>query len=200
MKPHHLAFAAAFAVTACGPLVQIGGNAKPPQSLLVITATATPRPPGGPVKAADTIAVEIPVVPAALQTLRLPVSTSATETTYLVGADWAEQPNRQFQRLLADTITATGQPVVDVHQMNIVPARTLTGTLRDFGVDASDPLAMVVHVRYDAQLAGPRSASVALRRFETSEPVPSTAPTVVAAALNRAANRVAADVAEWVAK
>ncbi|PZN93626.1 MAG: hypothetical protein DCF31_11950 [Alphaproteobacteria bacterium] len=89
------------------------------------------------------------------------------------------------------------QAVIDTRQSNISPARTLTGTLRDFGVDARDPAAPVVRVRYDAQIAAPRAAEVALRRFEVSEPVADTDPVTVAAALNRAANRVAADVAGW---
>lgn len=197
MKPPYLAMATAFALTACGPLVQIGGNAKAPASLLTLTATAAPRAPGGPVRSADTIAVEVPAVPAALQTLRLPVTTSATEVTYLTGATWAEQPARQFQRLLADTLAAAGQPVVDLRQGNITSARTLTGTLRDFGLDVRDPAVPVVRVRYDAQIAAPRAAEVALRRFETTEPVANETPVAVAAALNRASNRIAADIADW---
>ncbi|WP_205599585.1 ABC-type transport auxiliary lipoprotein family protein, partial [Sandarakinorhabdus rubra] len=59
--------------------------------------------------------------------------------------------------------------------------------------------APLVRVRYDAQLAGPRSGgSVALRSFVAEEPVASQQPAAVAAALNRAANRVASDVASWV--
>ncbi len=197
MKPGLIALAGAVALAACGPLVQIGGNAKPPASLLTLTATATPATPGGPVHSSDTMAVDVPAVPAALQTLRVPVTTSATEITYLVGAIWSEQPNRQFQRLLSDTLSAAGQPVVDLHQGAIAPARTLTGTLRDFGLDMRDPAAPVVRVRYDAQIAAPRAANVSLRRFEATEAVGSEAPTAVAAALNRAANKVAAQVAAW---
>jgi cholesterol transport system auxiliary component len=137
-----------------------------------------------------------------LQTTRVPVVSSATEVTYLVGADWAEQPARQFQRVLADTLAAAGQPVVDLRQGAVAPARTLSGTLRDFGLDVRDPAAPVVRVRYDAQLASPRGApgtTVSLRRFDASEPADDKSPVAVAAALNRAANRVAADVAAWVA-
>jgi cholesterol transport system auxiliary component len=59
--------------------------------------------------------------------------------------------------------------------------------------------APVVRVRYDAQLAGPRSSgTVALRSFVVEEKVTSQQPAVVAAALNRAANRLAGEVAAWV--
>jgi cholesterol transport system auxiliary component len=184
----------------CGPLVQIGGNAPVPQSLLTITATAAPRAYAGPAKQGDSIGVELPGVPATLQTLRIPVTTSASEVSYLVGATWAEQPNRQFQRLLADTLAATGIPVIDVRQSNLAPARRLTGTLRDFGLDVRDVLQPVVRVRYDAQLADPRTpGALLLRRFETVEPAADQRPAAIAAALDRAANRIAADVAGWAA-
>ena len=187
-------------LSGCGPLVQIGGNAPIPQSLLTITASATPRAYDGPSRQGDTIGVELPGVPATLQTLRLPVTTSASEVTYLVGATWAEQPNRQFQRLLADTLAASGIPVIDVRQSNLAPARRLTGSLREFGLDVRDPGQPQVRIRYDAQLADPRAPqALLLRRFEASEPAADQRPAAVAAALNRAANRVAADVAGWTA-
>lgn len=198
MKPILAALPALLALAACGPLVQIGGNATPPQSLLTLTATAVPLPYAGPVERGATIAVDVPGVPAALQTLRVPVTTTDTEITYLVGAAWAEQPNRQFQRLLADTLTAGGLAVVDVRQSGVAPGRNLTGSLREFGLDVRDPAAPMVRVRYDAQLAGPRaSPNVTLRRFEASAPAADQSPVAVAAALNTAANRVAGEVADW---
>ena len=183
----------------CGPLVQIGGNSRPPASLLTLSATTPPAPYAGSAAAAATSGVETPAVPLLLQTLRLPVTTNATEVTYLVGANWAEQPNRQFQRLLADTLTARGLAVVDARQARTPPARSLTGTLGVFGLDVSDPQAPVVRVRFDAQFSGKRTApTVMLRRFDAVEPVTEQTPVAVATALNRAANRVALDVAAWV--
>lgn len=189
----------AIVLAGCGPLVQIGGNAPPATSLLTLSATTPPKPYAGPMQASATLAVEIPAVPLILQTLRLPVTTNATETTYLVGASWAEQPNRQFQRLLADTLSARGIGIVDARQAGIPPARSLTGSLGAFGLDVTDPLNPVVRVRYDAQVSGSRTApTVLLRRFDASEPAPVQTPVAIAAALNRAANRVALDVAAWV--
>jgi cholesterol transport system auxiliary component len=187
------------AVTACGPLVQIGGNAPAPQSLLTLSATTAPVAYAGPVASSTTLGIETPAVPATLQTLRIPVTTTATEVTYLVGATWAEQPNRQFQRLLAETLAAKGIAIIDTRQSRTPPARSLTGALIVFGLDVSDPAAAVVRVRYDAQVAGKRTApTVLLRRFDATEAVATQTPVAVAAALNRAANRVAVDVAAWV--
>ena len=191
--------AAGLATAGCGPLVQIGGNSPPAASLLTLSATTPPTAYAGPAAAATTVGVEIPAVPMTLQTLRLPVANNATEVTYLVGATWAEQPNHQFQRLLADTLSAKGVAVIDTRQARTPPARSLTGTLRSFGLDVSDPSNPVVRVRYDAQLAGSRTApNVMLRRFDAEEPVAAQTPVAVAGALNRAANRVAIDVAAWV--
>jgi cholesterol transport system auxiliary component len=191
----------ALALAACGPLVQIGGNTPAPDSLLTLRATAEPRPYAGPASAGTALGVTLPLVPGTLQTLRLPVTTSDTEVLYLAKASWAEQPNRQFQRLLADTLASAGLAVVDSRQSTAAPARSLTGTLREFGLDVRNPGAPVVRVRYDAQIAAPgdRTAPLLLRRFDASEPVPNQTPTAVAAALNRAANRLAADVALWAA-
>lgn len=198
MKPILVAFAFILTLAGCGPLVQIGGNDKAPASLLTLTATAVPAAQGGAANRADTIGVELPGVPAVLQTLRLPVTTSPSEVSYLLGATWAEQPNRQFQRLLADTISARGIAVIDIRQSSIAPARRLTGTLHSFGMDVSDPSAPVVRVRFDAQIANPRAPqTVMLRRFETTEPAVDQRPVAVAKALNRAANRIADDVATW---
>ncbi len=189
----------ALVLAGCGPLVQIGSTDKPPVSLLTLSATTPPATYAGPAPTSATVAVEVPAVPLPLQTLRLPVTTSAIEVRYLTGATWAEQPNRQFQRLLADTLAAKGVPVVDPRQTRTPPARTLTGTLSRFGLDVSDPASPVVRVRYDAQLGSSRTApTVMLRRFDAEEPVAAQTPVAVAAALNRAANRVAVDVAAWV--
>lgn len=203
MKPNHLGLIAAVTACAtlasCGPIVQIGGNDKAPVSLLTLTATAQPGTASdAPVKRTDTIGIEVPGVPTVLQTLRLPVVTSPTEVSYLLGATWAEQPNRQFQRLLADTLTASGHAVVDLRQSPVRPENSLGGTLRSFGLDVQDPANPVVRVRFDAQIVNPRAPqAVRLRRFETTEPALDQRPAAVAAALNRAANRVAGDVSTW---
>ena len=184
-------------LAACGPLVQLGGNAPAPDALLVIRSTAPPPEYAGPAPLAETLGIAVPDVPAELQTLRLPVQLSNATVQYLAGASWSEQPNRQFQRLLADTLAGAGVAVLDTRGGAIAPARSLTGHLREFGLDVRG--SAVVRVRYDAQLAGPRGAgSVALKSFIAEEPVASQQPAAVAAALNRAANRLAGEVAAWV--
>ncbi|WP_164157596.1 ABC-type transport auxiliary lipoprotein family protein, partial [Sandarakinorhabdus rubra] len=119
----------------CGPLVQLGGNAPAPESLLVVRSTAPPPDYAGPAALADTLGIAVPDVPAELQTLRLPVQVTNATVQYLAGASWSEQPNRQFQRLLADTLAGAGVPVLDTRGGGVAPARALTGHLREFGLD-----------------------------------------------------------------
>lgn len=187
----------ALLLAACGPIVQVGGNAPAPDALLVLKSNAPLPDYSGPAAVGDTLGVAVPDVPAELQTLRLPVQVTDTTVQYLAGASWSEQPARQFQRLLADTLAGSGVPVLDTRGGNVAPARQLTGHLREFGLDVRG--AARVKVRYDAQLAGPRGAgTVALKSFVAEEPVSSQQPAAVAAALNRAANRLAIEVAGWV--
>ncbi|MFZ4383299.1 MAG: ABC-type transport auxiliary lipoprotein family protein, partial [Sandarakinorhabdus sp.] len=151
----------AMALPACGPLVQIGGNAPAPAALLVLRSDAPPPAWAGPTALADTLAVAVPDVPAELQTLRLPVQVDGASVQYLAGASWSEQPNRQFQRLLGDRLAAAGIAVLDSRGGTVAAARLLTGHLREFGLDVRGNAqggAAMVRVRYDAQLAGPRSA------------------------------------------
>ena len=180
----------------CGPLVQIGGNAVPPDALYTISATAPAAVPVGhvPVDLERAVSVDVPSVPGALQTLRIPVVVSDTAIQYLQAAQWSEQPNRLFQRLLADTLTHSGIAVLDQRSSGTLGGRRLTGQLLAFGVDTRD--AQVVRVRYDATLTG--SGGVRQRRFEREVPLAMVDGNAVAAALNSAANAVAVDVSQWI--
>lgn len=189
---------AALTLAGCGPLVQIGGNDKPPVALMVLRATATDAPRPVDLRTGRAIIVATPTVPGTLQTLRLPVVTGDNSLAYLVGATWAEQPNRQFAHLLADTLAAAGQPVLDARTGGLSGARALNGALTEFGLDVR--AAPVVRVRFDAVLSDSAGKAIAARRFEASEPAATQAPGDVATALNAAANRVAGEVADWVGK
>jgi len=85
--------------------------------------------------------------------------------------------------------------VLDPTQATLDPGLTVSGNLTRFGYDASEGM---VIVRYDAAMARSGGAAVTTRRFEAREPADGTA-TTVAQAINAAANRVAIDVAQWVA-
>lgn len=198
-RPRHLTLplAALLALAACGPIVQIGGNAKPPEALLTLRADSL----GAPTQAVDpgrTLTIAQPTVPGAIQTMRLPVTISDTEVQYLKAANWIEQPSKLFQRLLADTIGSRGGVLVlSERQSNGAAARRLLGELLEFGLDVRG--APQVRVRYDALLTARDGQPLAARRFEATRPVAAQDGATVGAALNDAANEVAGQVAAWVA-
>lgn len=192
MKP--IATLAALLIAGCGPLVQIGGAGDPPESLLTVqanvgeSAALTGKP----------LLVTVPSAPGALRTLRIPVTTEATEIAYLPKANWVEQPVVLFQRLLGEVVQArTGRPVIDERNADIVGAHRLSGRLVEFGLDVRG--AAQVRVRYDAILSAPGTGYVASRSFAATRPVGAETGSAVARALNEAANEVAANVGDWAA-
>jgi cholesterol transport system auxiliary component len=175
--------------------ISLGGE--PPESLLTLSPEA--RAPAGPGAGSGG---EQPVIgvlnfdtPAKLDVLRVPVAVSDTELAYLREAFWVEKPARLFRRLVGETIRARGGAmVVDGTDTTTLATVTMRGTLIDMGYDVATQAAVV---RFDA-VRTDGDGKVTTRRFEArEEDIPAEA-RAVGAALNTAANRVAADVAAWV--
>lgn len=185
------------------PLLTLAGcisfGAKPPPSLLTLQAASAvavgevQRAPGSP-----TVTIAVPSVPQELATLRLPVRSTATTVAYLKDAQWVEPINRQFARLLSDTITTrVGRVVVGSTAFGTDPGAALTGDLRSFGVDAASNEAVVT---YDATLIRAAGVPLEKRRFEARVAMGVIEPVAVGNALNQAANQVAGEVADWVGR
>lgn len=173
--------------------------AKPPTALLTLTADAAPAA-GQTVSSASTpsITIDVPSTPAAIATQRVPVTTSGTSLAYIRDAVWSEPPARLFARLLADTVGAkTGRIVLSSSQALGGSVARLSGELRSFGIDEAHEEAVVVYV---ASLRRGSDRVYEDRRFEAREPVSEIDAKSVGPALNRAANKVAADVADWVGR
>lgn len=171
-------------------------SAKPPPMLLSLSADArVGDAPRRIAEVGDAVVITTPAVPAKLNTTRVPVQASATSIAYLKDAQWVEPPNRLFQRLLSETVSArTGRVVIDPRALVFDPAIRLAGELREFGLDGPK---LEVRVTYDA-IVQRKDKGIERRRFEAVEPVSAAKPAPVADALNRAANKVAADVAGWI--
>jgi cholesterol transport system auxiliary component len=199
-KPAHiLAVAtASLALTGCISL----GASEPPTSLLTLTSTATAAAGSGAVTgtegSAGAIAVLTPEVPAKLDVVRVPVQVSDTSIAYLPEAVWVERPARLFRRLLGETLrtrmgTGGATLVLDTDDTPTLAAQTLRGTLIDMTYDA--PSSSVL-VRFDA-LRTDAAGKVESRRFEARETGVLPTAAEVGPALNRAANTVAGEVAQW---
>lgn len=191
MKLRTLSLALALPLAAC---LSFGG--KPPKVLLTLSST-TALPVGSTQNSATakTITIQVPAVPQALAVARVPVETNG-QITYVVDAAWVEAPQRQFARIVSDTIAAkTGRVVLTPAQSFSDPGARLSGELRNFGIDGATREAVVT---FDASLIRGSAAKVEKKRFEVRVPMTAIDATTVGPALNQAANAVAAQVADWV--
>ncbi|MDC8754337.1 ABC-type transport auxiliary lipoprotein family protein [Erythrobacter sp. sf7] len=177
--------------------ISLGGP--PPESLLTLSPTERAPVGSGAAAAPDrkVIAVLALDAPAKLDVLRVPVQVSDTELAYLQDAFWVEKPARLFRHLLGETLRAKSGGaalVLDGDETVALATTTLRGTLIDMGYDASTSS---VVVRYDAiRVDGEGNATT--RRFEARESGIPPEARAVGAALNRVANQVAGEAAEWV--
>ena len=197
--PHRLArrlaMSAGLALALSG-CVSLGGD--PPPSLLTLTAESTSE--AGAVArgtSAEAITVIEPTAPTRVAVTRVPVQVDDTTVQYLKDAVWVEKPTRLFRRLLSETITAkTGRVVLDGLDPAFRTNTSVRGSLTEFGYDARTSS---VIVRFDAVREGGENALVT-RRFESVVPVVEAEVGPVGDALNRAANDVAGQVADWISQ
>ena len=144
----------------------------------------------------DAIIVVEPETDRRLSVQRVPVQIDDASVAYLQKAMWVERPSRLFRALLAETIRAKGNRLVFEDSEAASSGGTrLSGRLLDMGYDART---LSVVVRYDAIRSGGKGAAMATKRFESIVPGIAAKPEAVGPALNKAANDVAAQVAEWV--
>lgn len=197
-RPHPVAslLPALAALSACGPIVQLGAPAGPPPAQHVL-AEAPPAPPAGGAGAVDpatALTLLAATAPAMLQTTRIPVRVGATEVRYIVGHAWTEPPARLFMQTLDARLAAEGVPVMDRRITGRSAAHVLGGELLEFGVDERGP---VVRIRFEATLTGPKG--IRRQSFKREEPIDRIEGPTAAAALSRGSAEVAADIARWVA-
>jgi cholesterol transport system auxiliary component len=175
--------------------VSFGGKAPP--SLLVLTPQQNVAE-GAAITgdAKDALVVLIPEVPQKLQTTRVPVQIDSSNIAYLTDAVWADKPARLMQMLLMETIAAkNGRLVLNEVNAGGKAQHFLTGSLLEFGLDATRNQAVIV---YDAVRVR-NGQPIEKRRFEARETVVEIKPGAAGAALNQAANTIANDVAGWLA-
>lgn len=193
MKTRLLIVAAALPLAAC-----ISFGAKPPPSLLTLETASGPAVGAEQNSAkARSITIQVPSTPTSIAGARVPVQATPTTIAYVEDAQWSEPPARLFARLLSDTVSARSNMVVLSTVQSISdPSATLAGELRRFGLDATTREAVVT---YDAALTRAGAETVEKRRFEARVPVSAIDAANAGTALSQAANRVAGEVATWVA-
>lgn len=186
-----LALAASLALAGCISLAP-----KPPEQLIRLTPDET-APAGAQAtgQLAEAIVVLDPQSDRSLDAVRVPVKISPSSLSYLKDAFWTEKPARQMRTLLAETLRArTGKLVVEGLDYEGTARVLVGGRLLDMGYDV--PTRSVV-VRLDVSRSE-RGGPVTTRRFEAIVPDVKPEAAVVAPALNKAANDVAKQAADWI--
>lgn len=175
--------------------ISLGGKA--PAQLFSLTAEET-APVGTTAdgRLTDAIAVLDPETDRSLDLPRVPVQIDASRVAYLKDAVWIEKPARQFRSLLAETIRArTGRLVVEGGDFEVTGKTRIGGRLLQMGYDAQKQAAIV---RFDAmRSSGNDGNQIATKRFEAIVSGVEPKAAAVGPALNRAANDVARQVADW---
>jgi cholesterol transport system auxiliary component len=189
-----IALLAAASLSGC---ISFGGKAPP--SLLNLTSDAVlSANDTRTARAGEAIIIAVPTTPQAIATSRVAVSAGATEIAYIKDGVWVEPPAKLFQRMLAETVAVrTGRVVLEPRHLLGAPSLFLSGNLSRFGIDADSNEAVVT---YDALLSRGRDMPVTTRRFEARAGIGAVTPVEAGRALNKAANKIAGDVAEWVGK
>jgi cholesterol transport system auxiliary component len=188
--------ALALAVSGCSISSMLGGGGKPPATLQTLSAEAADPGPmtraGAP---AQSVTIALPIVAKELRTVRVPVQLSPTDVQYVTGLQWVDTPDRLFKDLLSETVRrTTNRVVLDVNQTTLDPGLVVSGRLQRFGYEAASGQ---VTVEYDAALSTAGGNRVETRRFVASAPADGSGASV-GPALNRAANQVASEVAQWI--
>lgn len=191
MKRTLFALAATVALSGC---LSLGGKA-PPTLFTLGASQAVPAGTTATGKASEAVIVVEPEADRRLGVQRVAVQVDASNVAYLKDALWVERPTRLFRGLLAETLRARGGRLVFEEDQPLARgAQRLSGRLVDMGYDAR---AMAAVVRFDAVRELP-GGTLTTKRFEAVVNGVSAKPEAVGPALNRAANQVAAQVAEWV--
>ena len=190
------ALSLALAVGGCSLGGLLGGGGKPPAYLLTLTPEAAdPGPTSRRAAAGQAITINAPVVPKELQTVRVPAQVSPTQVQYVTDLTMVDTPDRMFENLLAETIRrTTNRVVLDTGATTLDPGLVVGGQLQHFGYDAQTGQ---VVVEFDAAISTKDGTRVQTRRFVAQQPADGTAATV-GPALNRAANQVATEAAQWI--
>jgi cholesterol transport system auxiliary component len=190
-----LPVAAAALLGACSVSSLLGGGGKAPAMLQTLTSEAPD--PGSVARnaaAGQAVTIETPIISNELRTVRVPVQVTPTDVQYVTGLQWVDTPDRLFQDLLEQTVRRmTNRVVLDPNQSGVDPGMVLHGELDRFGYDAQSGQVVVA---YTASLSA-AGGQVQTHRFEATAPADGTGASV-GPALNRAANEVARQVAQWI--
>jgi cholesterol transport system auxiliary component len=188
-------FAASCGALLLSACVSLGSKA--PISLLTLSSDAAVSPGASKIgMPKDALVILVPEVPRKLDTNRVPVQVNAGNIAYLKDSVWADKPAILFQQLIAETVSAkNGTLILSEVETSGKAEHFLSGQLLEFGIDSAAMEAIVI---FDAVKIS-KGKPVEKRRFQVREAVAQIEPGDAGAALNSSANKIAAEIASWLA-
>lgn len=154
---------------------------------------------GGPTARFESLRVDTPQAGRALDGSGIAVVPAGNVITVYQGARWSDRAPRLLRDRLLDAFRADGRyPALSSDDTQLQAELELAGDLRAFQTEYVGGQPVVV-IRYDAQLVQPRSRRIlASRRFEIRQPVDGKAVPQVVLAFGQAADRLSAQLVDWV--
>jgi len=192
-----LAPVAALALSACGPIVNVGGQ--PPNDIFRLRPIAdsvvqTPAP-------GWRILVDQPTASGGLDSNRIAVFTGPLELKFLADARWAQRLPDMLQSMLIDSLENGADAMAISYATTAAEAPyVLASDIRDFQADVTDSKAPMVTVRIAFTLSSRApSRVVGYKVLQASADASADNGPALADAFNRAMQEILRDVVTWTA-
>jgi cholesterol transport system auxiliary component len=187
-------------LTACGPLVDLGGNA-PVAARYRLALIAQPAQSPLKLDPAKNILVDDLAQPADLATDRLAIRIGAQEVRYLAAMRWTDRPGRMMRELIsAYGQSVEGFTILGSTQLDVRYDFRLSGRLEGFHVEMVQGRPPMAKVSFQAVLihrVGGRT--VAIQNFSAQAPAENDGILALTSAINKAANQAAQQAIGWAA-
>ncbi|WP_108502693.1 ABC-type transport auxiliary lipoprotein family protein [Paracoccus indicus] len=191
--PTALLIAATATLPGCGALSALQGE--PDRDLFELRAPAALTCPRSRV---GELVIEPPKTRGTLDSNRIMIRPSALQTQYLPDAEWGDTVPAMLQRLLVESLGATGSfDHVGRAPLGLSGDVAMITEIRDFNV-ALTPEGTLVRLSVDAHLVEEMEARVVARgRFATTVPVKSTRTAHLIPAFDTAARQLIGQMTDW---
>jgi len=186
----------ALSVSACGPLIDVGGKGAPPSLYTLSPAEVSASPA---TLSDQTLIVAEPEAFAVLDTRKIALMPENREFSFYAGAEWVDRAPRMIQSLLITSFEETGIfKDVGAENMPLAASYRLTIGLRAFNSDYTVPDGPVVNVTMMARLFKTRALDLVDSKLITvSLPVGADNLSKIIATFDRANRQAMAEVVEW---
>jgi len=186
----------ALSISACGPLIDVGGKGAPPSLYSLSPADVSASPAS---LSDQTLIVAEPEAFAVLDTRKIALMPESREFSFYAGAEWVDRAPRMIQSLLITSFEEAGIfKDVGAENMPLAASYRLTIGLRAFNTDYTVQNGPVVKVTMMARLFKTRALDLVDSKLITvSLPVGSDSMAKIIATFDRANRQAMTEIVNW---